>query len=314
MARTIALVTAHEARALDEDLPPLVAALRALGADVDTPIWDDPAVDWARYDASVIRSTWDYADRIDEFLAWTERTASQTRLFNPPGVLRWNTDKHYLRDLARAGVPVVPTRFVEPGEAPAEVLASFLRGGTGALSVGRADGFDEFVVKPAVGAGSRDAARYRRDEALRATNHLARLLEGGRSTLLQPYLSRVDDVGETALIHIDGRFSHAIRKAALLRLGEGFVAGLFAPEEISARQPGADELAVSAAACAAIVGGPTLYARIDLIRDAEGRPVVLELELAEPSLFFAFAPGSAERFAAAILARCAGRGESSEGG
>lgn len=305
MARTIALVTAHEARALDEDLPPLVAALRALGAEVDTPSWDDPAIDWSRYDASVIRSTWDYADRIDEFLDWAERVDARTRLCNPPAVLRWNTDKHYLRDLARAGVPVVPTRFVEPGEAPEDALASFLHGGTDALSVGRAGGFDEFVLKPAVGAGSRDAARYRRDETLRARDHLDRLLEAGRSALLQPYLSRVDEVGETALIHVDGCFSHAIRKAALLRLGGGLVTGLFAPEEISARQPGADELAVSAAACAAIVGGPTLYARVDLIRDGEGRPVVLELELAEPSLFFTFSAGSAERFARAILERIA---------
>ena len=306
MARTIALVTAHEARALDEDLPPLVAALRALGAEVDTPSWDDPAIDWCRYDASVIRSTWDYADRIDEFLDWAERVDARTRLCNPPAVLRWNTDKHYLRDLARAGVPVVPTRFVEPGEAPEDALASFLHGGTDALSVGRAGGFDEFVLKPAVGAGSRDAARYRRDETLRARDHLGRLLEAGRSALLQPYLSRVDEVGETALIHVDGCFSHAIRKAALLRLGGGPVTGLFAPEEISARQPGADELAVSAAACAVIVGGPTLYARVDLIRDGEGRPVVLELELAEPSLFFTFSAGSAERFARAILERIAG--------
>jgi len=305
MARTIALVTAHEARALDEDLPPLVAALRALGAEVDTPSWDDPAIDWSRYDASVIRSTWDYADRVDEFLDWAERADARTRLYNPPAVLRWNTDKHYLRDLARAGVPVVPTRFVEPGEAPGDVLASFLRGGTDALSVGCVDRFDEFVVKPAVGAGSRDAARYRWDEVLRATNHLARLLEAGRSVLLQPYLPRVDEVGETALIHVDGRFSHAFRKAALLRLGGGLVTGLFAPEEISARQPGADELAVSAAACAVIVGGPTLYARVDLIRDGEGRPVVLELELAEPSLYFKFSAGSAERFARAILERIA---------
>ena len=304
MARTIALVTAREALALDEDLPPLVAALCERGAEVDTPCWDDPDIDWSRYDAAVVRSTWDYADRVDEFLGWTERVGTRTRLFNPPAILRWNTDKHYLRGLARAGVPVVPTRFVEPGDAAEDALASFLAGGSDALSAGRSGRVDEFVVKPAIGAGSRDAARYRRDEALRATAHLDRLLAAGRSVMLQPYLARVDDVGETALIHIDVRFSHAIRKGALLQLCAELVAGLFAPETIDARQPGADELAVSAAACAAIAGGPTLYARIDLVRDDEGRPVVLELELAEPSLFFAFGPGSVERFAAAILARC----------
>ena len=306
MERTIALVTAREARALDEDLPPLVEALQVLGAVIETPCWDDPDFDWARCDAVVIRSTWDYIDRIGQFLDWVDCTDACTRLLNPPAVVRWNTDKHYLCDLARAGVPVVPTRFAESGEDPGAVLAGFLGGGAGALSVGDDCRFDEFVIKPAVGAGSRDAARYRRDEAPRATDHLHRLLEAGRSALLQPYLSRVDDAGETALIHIDGRFSHAIRKAALLRLGGAFVAGLFAPEKITARQPGADELAVASAACAAIAGGPPLYARIDLIRDDEDRPVVLELELVEPSLFFAFGPGSARRFAEAIVARCVG--------
>ena len=121
----IALVSAFDALALDEDMPPLVAALVRLGARVSTPCWDDPAVDWSGYDAALLRSTWDYVDRIDEFLAWCERCARQTQLLNPPGVVRWNTDKHYLVHLAKAGVPVVPTRFVEPGADAAAVDADF---------------------------------------------------------------------------------------------------------------------------------------------------------------------------------------------
>ncbi len=111
----IALVTAREALALDEDMPPLRAALAAAGVMAEVPCWDDPAVDWSCYDAALLRSTWDYVERIDEFLAWCERCARQTRLLNSPDVVRWNTDKHYLVHLAQAGVPVVPTRFVEPG-------------------------------------------------------------------------------------------------------------------------------------------------------------------------------------------------------
>jgi len=303
MGMTIALVTAREARVLDEDLPPLVEALQSLGVHVDTPCWDDPQIDWTRYRVAVLRSTWDYADRVDQFLAWADRAARETRLFNPPQVLRWNTDKHYLLDLARGGVPVVPTRFVEPGEDAPAALASFLAGGSDALSAGRCTHFDEFVAKPAVGAGSRDAARYRRDDVARALAHLDRLLADGRSVMLQPYLSSVDEAGETALVHFEGCFSHAIRKGPLLHLGAGLVADLFAPETIDARLPGTDERAVATAACAAIADGPPLYARVDLVRDDNGRPVVLELELAEPSLFFAFGPGSAERFAAAIVAK-----------
>jgi len=302
MATRIALVTAREALALDEDIPPLREALAALGVQVTTPEWDDPGVDWSHFDVAVIRSTWDYMDRLAEFLAWTERCGAATRLCNSPALVRWNTDKHYLLDLDRAGVPVVPTRFAEVGEVADEVVASFLAGGPTALSVGEPCAFEEFVVKPAVGVGSRDAARFPRQDPARAVAHLGRLLRSGRAALLQPYLPRVDEAGETALMHFDGRFSHAIRKAALLRPEGTLVAGLFAPEKITAREPAPDELA-AAAACAAVAERQPLYTRVDLIRDMAGRPVVLELEMTEPSLFFPFAPGSADVFARAILRR-----------
>jgi glutathione synthase/RimK-type ligase-like ATP-grasp enzyme len=305
-AKCIALVSARDALAVDGDLPPLREALLAHGAQVATPCWDDAAVDWAQYDAAVLRSTWDYAERLDEFLAWAGRCAAQTRLFNPPDVVRWNTDKRYLVELARAGVPVVPTRYVAPGADAAAELARFLGGG-GTLTIGHADGFSEFVVKPAVGAGSRDVARYERGDVARAEAHLARLLVAGRDAMLQPYLGRVEEHGETAVIYLGDEFSHAVRKGALLRSGAEFAAGLFAPEEIRARAADDDERRVAAAACAAIPFEGLLYARIDLIRGDDGVPVVLEVELTEPSLFFARAPGSARRLAAALLERCAAR-------
>lgn len=291
----IALVTAREALALDEDMLPLAAAMAAAGVVAETPCWDDPGVNWATYDAALLRSTWDYVDRIGEFLAWCDRCARQTRLLNPPEVVRWNTDKHYLGHLQAAGVPVVPTRFVEPGMPAYREFDAFLTGGPAASSVGGSPDFDEFVIKPAIGAGSRDAARYGRDEADRALQHLQRLLDAGRSALLQPYLARVDEQGETAVLYLGGAFSHAIRKGALLRRGAGLVEGLFAPEDIRPRTAEPAELAVAAAAYAAIPFEAPAYARIDLIRDADGEPVVLELELTEPSLFLAHAPGAAER-------------------
>jgi len=287
MAERIALVSAREALALDEDMPPLVAALQAQGVEVGTPSWDDATVDWSGYDLAVLRSTWDYVDRIDRFLAWAEHCASRTRLVNPPAVLRWNTDKHYLRDLAQAGVPVVPTHFVEPGSCATAALERFLD----------ESGCAEFVVKPAIGAGSRDAARYHRDDRERAGAHLQALLGAGRSAMLQPYLAHVDEHGETAAIYLGGEYSHAIRKGPLLRIGDGLVTGLFAPEQITAREADAGELEVAAAALAAIPFERPTYARVDLIRDARGEPVVLELELTEPSLFLAHAPGAAERYA-----------------
>jgi glutathione synthase/RimK-type ligase-like ATP-grasp enzyme len=303
MPTRIALVSAREALALDEDMEPLASALREAGAEVTTPFWDDAAVDWRRYSAAVLRSTWDYVERIDEFLPWADRCAQQTLLLNPPLVVRWNTDKHYLLELAQQGIPVVPTRFVEPESIAAQQIERFLGGGGDALTAGQPNSFVEFVVKPSIGAGSKDTARYHRHEVARATEHLARLLAQGRSAMLQPYLGRVDEVGETALIYLGGEFSHAIRKGPLLRTGAALVEGLFAPEQITPRQPRPDELAVARQAYAAIGSSRPVYARIDLIRGADDAPVVLELELTEPSLFFAHAPGSAQRFAEIVLER-----------
>jgi O-ureido-D-serine cyclo-ligase len=289
---TIALVSARAAHDLDEDLPPLVTALRNFNAPAQVVDWDDEGVDWAAFEVALLRSTWDYATRLPEFLAWIERVAAVTRLLNPPPVIRWSIDKHYLADLARAGVPTVPSRFVEPGEDVAE-----------ALRVHRAQhGSNELVVKPAIGSGSRDAQRHRVGDTAAIESHLRRLIDAGRSALVQPYLHGVDSHGETALVYFAGRYSHALGKGALLRPGEGSTAHLFAAETITPREATPEELRVGELALRAIPFGTLLYARVDLIRDAHDAPRLLELELAEPSVFLNYAPAAAERFAAAILA------------
>ena len=289
--KVVALVTARAARGLDEDMPPLSAALAAAGAQAHIVDWDDPQADWARFDLVVPRSAWDYAERLPEFLAWAERVARRGTLVNPLPVVRWNTDKHYLGELARAGAPVVPTWYVEPSGDAGRTLGEFLG----------ANSCRELVVKPAVGAGARDARRHARGSRDEILAHVAPLLAARRSVMLQPYLESVDTSGETALMYIDGRFSHAIRKGALLPSGAPSTAGLFAPEEIAARTPDAEELAAAQRILAAAPFARLLYARIDLLRDATGAPRLLELELTEPSFFLAHAPGSAERFAAALL-------------
>jgi len=291
---TIALVTARAARGLDDDLSPLQTALQDAGANVSIVDWDDASADWGRFDLALLRSTWDYTDRLAEFLGWAQRVGSQTHLLNPFDVVRWNTDKHYLRDLANAGVATVPSEFIEPGQNAAAELDRFQVSHDG-----------EFVVKPAIGAGSRDAQRYMRTQRDPALVHVQRLLDAGRSVLLQPYLERVDEHGETALIYFGGVFSHAIRKGPLLKRDEGPTRALFAAEHISARVAEPEELRLAEQTLAAIpFAQPLTYARVDLIHDARHAPRVLELELTEPSLFFAHAPGSAQRFAKAVLARC----------
>jgi len=291
----IALVTARAARDTDYDMPPLLTALRGAGAEALEVDWDDDAIDWSGFDLALLRSTWDYFERLPEFLDWAARVADRTRLVNPLPVLRWNTDKHYLAELARAGVPVVPSTFLEPDDDVAAILDVILNTHPDA---------QDFVVKPVVGAGSRDAQRHARGDRSGIIAHARRLLDARRSVLLQPYLERVDEHGETALLFFDGEFSHAIRKGPLLKRGEGPTTGLYAEETIESRTPSADELAIAQRALTAIpFAKPLLYARVDLIRDDDGFPRLLELELVEPSVFTLHAEGVAERFARAIAQR-----------
>lgn len=282
-ARRVALATCAELPDLDEDGPALLAALALRGIQAAPVVWDDPAVDWSSFDLSVIRTTWDYPLRRAEFLAWADGVP---RLRNAANVVRWNTDKRYLHDLADAGVPIVPTRFLDPGEA-----VTLPTGG-------------EYVVKPAVGAGGRDTARYGGADAARALTHVSALHAVGRTVMVQPYLSKVADHGETSVVHIGGRFSHGARKAALLNGPGATVDDHYRREAISARGPQAVELAVAERVLRAAPGGPTglLYARVDLLPGADGSPVLLELEVTEPSLFLGFAPGAVDRFADAITA------------
>ena len=241
----------------------------------------------------MLRSTWDYTQRLPEFFAWAGKVAGETTLLNPLPVVQWNSDKHYLRDLADKGVPTVPSSFIEPGENAHLRIADLLSD----------PAVNEFVVKPAVGAGSRDAQRFGREEQEDAARHASNMLTEKRSVLLQPYLGKVDEHGETALMYFQGEFSHAIRKGPLLKRKEGPTTELFAKEAITARVPDAAELGVAARALLALPFETPLYARVDLIRDQQGDPVVLELELIEPSLFFPYSAGSAEKFAAAVVRR-----------
>jgi glutathione synthase/RimK-type ligase-like ATP-grasp enzyme len=260
----------------------------AIGGDVTFAVWDDPVVDWAAFDLVVVRSTWDYQERRDAFLAWAREIGD--RLVNPPGVLAWNTDKRYLHELAAAGLPVVPTTLVAPGS-PFTPPAG------------------EYVVKPTVSAGSRDTARFTDGEDGRAIALVAAIHASGRTAMVQPYVASVDARGETALLFFDGTFSHAIHKGPLLRPGAEPTSEVFAAETIEPRTPTDAERAVAQRvvddAAQRLGTGPPLYARIDLVEDRNGAPLLLELELTEPSLFFAGDTARLGRFAAAVQRRLA---------
>jgi glutathione synthase/RimK-type ligase-like ATP-grasp enzyme len=235
-------------------------------------VWDDVGVDWTGFDLVVVRSTWDYPARREEFLAWAE---SLPRVLNSPEVLRWNTDKRYLATL---GPQTIPTNYLEPGQP--FVVPGF-----------------RFVVKPSVGAGSIGAARYDAGDE-RAREHVARLHAVGKTAMVQPYVDAVNHEDELALHYIGGEFSHAIRKAALLPLGGRPGEGLFVQERISPAEPSEKELDLAERTLDAVpfARHELLYARVDLLPG----PVVLEVELTEPSLYLSYATDAAARFADAI--------------
>jgi hypothetical protein len=271
----------REGWVMDDDLAQ--EPLRALGWEVTTLPWSRPGVDWSRFEAVVIRSTWDYYKRLDEFLAVLETVdRSGARLANPLETVRWNVRKTYLRDLENRGLPVVPTVWeTSPDEGR-------IRGLFGELTT------DEIVLKPVVSASAHDTFRLRRDSDLSGLPALF----AGREVMVQPFLASIVDEGEYSLFYFDGELSHTILKSPKdqdFRVQEEH-GGFIRPADPPSPLPDLGRSIVEA------LPERPLYARVDLVRHPPGTAgfVLMELELVEPSLYFRIVPGSAERFARAF--------------
>jgi len=278
----LALATCERLPRLDPDAEHLVPALEALGITATPLVWDDPHAPFADADLTVIRTCWDYVPRRDQFCAFVE---SLPAVCNDPATIRWNTDKVYLRDLETAGFPIPRSHFAPPGT-PVE------------LPRGRC------VLKPTVGSGSRGAHRFEVDEHEAAQLHAAKLHAKGLTVLTQPYIDAVDTEGETAMIFFNGVFSHSITKGAMLLAGPGSEldpTGLAFAERITPHSPTTAEYDLAQRIVDWLTPTP-LYARVDLLPGPTG-PLVVELELVEPGLFFSFTTGAEDRFARAISDR-----------
>jgi glutathione synthase/RimK-type ligase-like ATP-grasp enzyme len=270
----IGLVTCAELPA-GEEAPLLDAALQAHGIEPVWAVWDDPAVDWSRFELVVVRSAWDYAERSPEFLRWAE---ARPRIENTLPVLRFGVDKErYLAALAAAGVPVVPTVFVRPGGVFRPPI-------------------EPFVVKPAISAGGRRSARFEpEDDAARAL--VSEINAAGQTAMIQPLLS---GVAESSLVYLGGAYSHSLSRRAELpsRRAQDV---LYLEEELGPYEATSEERRIAAAALE-LAPEPLLYARVDLLGG-----LVLELELVEPSLYLSHGDGSAGRLAAAVVSRLEAR-------
>jgi len=279
MTRSLALVTYDKLPLLSPDDQLVRAALERRGVRAEPVVWDDPSVEWARFDAIVVRSCWDYHLRYEQFMRWIDaRAAEDVVLWNPPSLLHWNSDKRYLRELEERGVAVVPTCWVERGSHAtlAEICAIM--------------GWTDLVVKPAVSASAHSTWRAlpsRQADAERFTREI-----GQGTVLVQPLVEQVARDGELSLVFLGESFSHAVVKRP--KPGDFRVQHEHGGSADLVRV--SDEVIEEAARALSAAPASTIYARVDGCL-VDGGFVLMELELLEPSLFFSLAPAAAERFA-----------------
>jgi glutathione synthase/RimK-type ligase-like ATP-grasp enzyme len=273
-AAEVALVTCADERYQEPEVHVAADALRAAGVSADVVSWDEDR-DWGAYELVVVRTPWDYFDRVTQFLDWAARVERETSLVNPADVLRWNSHKGYLAEFTAKSVPTVPTRLV-PG--PSTDVADQVREVP----------WEEIVVKPAIDGGARHAWRGQRDDP--SLSRIAERLADHGDVVVQPFVPAIVD-GERSLVFLGGRFSHAVRKVP--KEGDYRSQRHLGGREVE-HEPESAELQVALAAMAAAPGRLT-YARVDLV-DWEGAPVLIELEVIEPDLFLRDVPERVDRF------------------
>jgi glutathione synthase/RimK-type ligase-like ATP-grasp enzyme len=256
------------------------AELAACGIDARQCVWNDPRVDWTQFELVLIRTTWDYQENRDAFVAWVRQVP--VPLYNPASIVAWNTHKSYLRDLEAAGIPIIPTEWLPRGTKP------------DVASLCAQHGWQRAFIKPCVGATSRETLRFDAGDPA-AQRHAERLL-AHEDLMLQPYLLRVETDGELSAMFVDGELTHAVRKVPVP--GDYRVQDDFGAKDYAIEFP---DVALARRAVAA-VRGSLLYARADFLMSDEGL-LLTELELVEPSFFFRHSRHAAECLATAISNR-----------
>ena len=282
----IAILTPDPAETAYPDLWPKVLArlqhaLAGTGISAVPTPWTahmDDAAGLRDYASVLPLLVWGYhhdAARWQRACATWEREG--VRLANPAKVLAWNTDKRYLRELAERGVAIPPTTFTD-ALSQNVVERAFADTGT-----------DELIVKPAVSGGAWKTRRLRRGEAVGATD--------GMAMLLQPFLPTIETEGETSLLYFGGRLSHAVNKRPVA--GEFRIQEEFGGQYALVPEPPAAAVALAEQVLQA-VGEPLLYARIDMVPDADGRWLLMEAELIEPDFYLGVDPRHGAGFAQAL--------------
>ncbi|ECE0486473.1 hypothetical protein KX75_20080 [Salmonella enterica subsp. enterica] len=294
----IALVTDADSINNDFDMPLLIDALKLINVKTDVVQWDDKNIDWSIYTLVVIRSPWSYLNQHDDFIKWCEYVDNETTLLNPLRVIKWGLNKRYLIDLKNKGIGIVTTSLILSNVSDVKNCVNKF--------IEENNLKDDIVIKPSVGAYSRGVRKFSVKDINDIVLYIKELHSCGNDVLLQPYLTSINSNGETDLVFFEGKYSHSIRKSALLQPDGSICEPL--QEYRQTREASIAEWKVAQSALKAVtelfsLEESLLYARIDLVLNDSGLPVVLEMEICEPSLNLPFAEGSALRFAEAIRRR-----------
>lgn len=267
---------------LDEDKL-LSDALLTLGITTTRVEWSDPKIDWTSANAAVFRTTWDYFDRPSEFDAWLDTVQSQLLLINAPSLIRWNMDKHYLKDIEKRGFPIVKTVFIQPGDSTtlSEVMESM--------------NWTEVVLKPCISGGARETHRIRKDQ-VSAYEPVLQKLVAQESMIIQEFHQSILDQGEVSHMVMGGNYTHSVLKKGKgddFRIQDDFGGTLHTYEANKAEKAMAEAVFAS---CSPL----PVYGRLDIMWDTAGNPMIGELEIIEPELWLRKHPAAALPFAKGI--------------
>ncbi|MBL4716833.1 MAG: hypothetical protein JKX95_09375 [Bacteroidia bacterium] len=259
-------------------------ALEKKGLKVARVDWANPNFDWSSTEIALFRTTWDYFNRFEEFSNWLNEATTKTRLINPAEQIRWNIDKHYLRDLENKGINITPTVYIEPRET------------INLPELHEKNNWKETVLKPAIAGAARHTYRLDQDN-LSEHEDIFQELISSETMMLQPFQYNVIEQGEVAYMLFGGKFTHAVLKVA--KPGDFRVQDDFGGT-VHQYDPTNEEIEFAERAVLACDPLP-VYARVDVITDNNDKLSVTELELIEPELWFRFHPPAADKLAETVI-------------
>lgn len=264
----------------------IISRLLERGVKCRRVAWDNPQFDWSKCKLALFRTTWDYYEKLPEFLDWLNKISEKIELINSRETILWNLNKKYLSDLKNQGISIVPTFFFSKGESvsPKELFS-------------KADS-EEIVIKPVVSGTAKDTYRINSNDRAALTSTVMDLFQK-QDMMLQPFQKSILNDGEISLVVIGGKCTHAVKK--IPKSGDFRVQDDYGGE-VSPYFPDDEERRFAESAINNC-GYSVLYGRVDVVRSNRGKLAIMELELIEPELFFRFYTPSAKILADLIVDR-----------